>query len=96
MRKPQREIFERALSRLGAPAANAWHVGDHPMADVAGSSAAGLSAIWRHVPYWPEPASQAFTIHPLNELIPLLESAGPGQSLKLRPETAVRRTGKPG
>lgn len=73
VRKPEREIFERALSRLGVLPANAWHVGDHPLADVAGSSAAGLSAIWRYVPYWPEPASQAFTIQALGELIPLLE-----------------------
>lgn len=76
VRKPEREIFERALSRLGVLPRNAWHVGDHPMADVAGSSAAGLSAIWRYVPYWPEPASQAFTIHTLGELIPLLQNVG--------------------
>jgi putative hydrolase of the HAD superfamily len=73
VRKPEREIFERALSRLGVLPANALHVGDHPVADVAGSSAAGLSAIWRYVPYWPEPASQAATIHALAELIPLLD-----------------------
>jgi putative hydrolase of the HAD superfamily len=73
-RKPDRRIFERALSRIGVAPEHAWHVGDHPMADVAGAHAAGLTAIWRHVPYWPEPACQAFTIHQLGELLPLLES----------------------
>lgn len=75
VRKPERAIFERALSRLGVAPASAWHVGDHPMADVAGASAAGLSAIWRHVSYWPEPASATFTIHALGELMPLLDAA---------------------
>ena len=74
IRKPDRRIFELALSRLGMVAAQAWHVGDHPMADVAGAHAAGLTAIWRHVPYWPEPACQAFTIHQLGELLPLLDA----------------------
>lgn len=72
LRKPDRRIFERALARIGVAPEHAWHVGDHPMADVAGAHAAGLTAIWRHVPYWPEPACQAFTIHQLSELLPLL------------------------
>ncbi|HTV21014.1 MAG TPA: HAD family hydrolase [Polyangiaceae bacterium] len=74
IRKPDRRIFELALSRIGVSAEEAWHVGDHPMADVAGAHAAGLTAIWRHVPYWPEPACQAFTIHELSELLPLLDA----------------------
>lgn len=73
VRKPDRRIFELALKRIGVAAEQAWHVGDHPMADVAGAHAAGLTAIWRHVPYWPEPACQAFTIHELRELLPLLD-----------------------
>jgi putative hydrolase of the HAD superfamily len=75
-RKPDRRIFERALARIGVGPEQAWHVGDHPMADVAGAHAAGLTAIWRHVPYWPEPACQAFTIHQLGELLPLLDAEG--------------------
>jgi putative hydrolase of the HAD superfamily len=76
LRKPDRRIFERALARIGVAPEHAWHVGDHPMADVAGAHAAGLTAIWRHVPYWPEPACQAFTIHQLGELLPLLDAEG--------------------
>jgi putative hydrolase of the HAD superfamily len=73
LRKPDRRIFARALERLGVPAAQAWHIGDHPTADVAGAHAAGLTAVWRYVPYWPEPATRAFTIFNLAELLPLLE-----------------------
>ena len=74
LRKPDRRIFERALARIGVAPEHAWHVGDHPMADVAGAHAAGLTAIWRYVPYWPEPACQALTIHQLGELLPLLDA----------------------
>jgi putative hydrolase of the HAD superfamily len=75
LRKPDRRIFERALARIGVAPEHAWHVGDHPMADVAGAHAAGLTAVWRYVPYWPEPACSAFTIHSLRELLPLLTKA---------------------
>jgi putative hydrolase of the HAD superfamily len=75
VRKPDRRIFESALRRFGAAPAQAWHVGDHPMADVAGAHAAGLTAVWRYVPYWPEPATRAFTIVALADLVPLLDAA---------------------
>lgn len=74
LRKPGRRFFELALQRAGVRAAEAWHVGDHPMADVAGASAAGLTAIWRRVPYWPEPASAAASIDALGELVGLLDA----------------------
>jgi putative hydrolase of the HAD superfamily len=44
--KPEPEIFELALDTLGAPAEQAWHVGDNPVIDVAGAKAAGLTAVW--------------------------------------------------
>jgi len=72
IRKPDRRIFELALKRIGVVAERAWHVGDHPMADVAGAHAAGLTAIWRFVPYWPEPACKDHTIHQLSELVSLI------------------------
>lgn len=74
LRKPDRRIFELALERLGVSPRQAWHVGDHPAADVAGASAAGLTAVWRYVPYWPAPASASHTLHSLSELLPLLDA----------------------
>ncbi len=73
VRKPERQIFERALGRLGVAAEQAWHVGDHPVADVAGAHAAGLTAVWRYAPYWPEPATCSHMILELAELITLLD-----------------------
>jgi putative hydrolase of the HAD superfamily len=78
VRKPDRRFFELGLRRAGVAAAEAWHVGDHPTADVAGAAAAGLTAIWRYVPYWPEPAAAAATIQALSELLALLDGAPPG------------------
>jgi HAD superfamily hydrolase (TIGR01509 family) len=43
--KPRRELFERAAERLGLPPAQIVHVGDNPVADVAGAKAAGMRAI---------------------------------------------------
>ncbi len=44
--KPSAEIFQRALERLGADAADALHVGDSPELDGAGAAAAGVDWIW--------------------------------------------------
>ncbi|MEN8183583.1 MAG: HAD-IA family hydrolase [Myxococcota bacterium] len=43
--KPDRRIFEHALTRLGVPAAEAVYVGDDADADLAGAHGAGLAAI---------------------------------------------------
>jgi HAD superfamily hydrolase (TIGR01509 family) len=44
VRKPDPEIFHRALRRLGIPAAHAFYAGDIPEVDVAGAHAAGMPA----------------------------------------------------
>jgi putative hydrolase of the HAD superfamily len=43
--KPDPAIFRAALDRLGAPAADAIHVGDSVEHDVAGARAAGIEAV---------------------------------------------------
>lgn len=43
--KPRRELFDRAAARLGVPNAAVVHVGDNPVADVAGAKAAGMRAV---------------------------------------------------
>jgi putative hydrolase of the HAD superfamily len=50
IRKPDRQIFHRALDRLDTSPAQAVFVGDHPDVDVAGARAAGMHAIWRRDP----------------------------------------------
>ncbi|MFA5629994.1 MAG: HAD family hydrolase [Porticoccaceae bacterium] len=44
--KPSPLVFEFALRKLGVAARSAWHVGDHPVNDVAGAAGVGLGAIY--------------------------------------------------
>jgi putative hydrolase of the HAD superfamily len=69
LRKPDRRIFERALAKIGVDAAEAWHVGDHPVADVRGAFEAGLTPIWRRVSHWPAPDIPHRQIDSLDELL---------------------------
>jgi putative hydrolase of the HAD superfamily len=73
VRKPNAEIFERALSRLGVAADETWFVGDHPISDVKGAFDAGLTAVWKYTPYWTVPNMQAMHIQTLDELVQILE-----------------------
>jgi len=45
VKKPDRRIFEIALSRAGIPAAQALHVGDMYLEDIVGGRAAGLNTL---------------------------------------------------
>jgi HAD superfamily hydrolase (TIGR01549 family) len=56
VRKPDAEIFRRALHRLGTAPHEAIFVGDHPIVDIAGARAAGMRAVWKRTPYWNAPA----------------------------------------
>lgn len=46
--KPNREVFDHALSATNVAANEAWHVGDNLYADIGGAKNAGLSAVWIH------------------------------------------------
>jgi len=69
VRKPERAMFERAAARLGVAPQECCHVGDHPEVDVAGAMAAGMTAVWKRVPYWPEPSKAVPTIDTLGEVL---------------------------
>ena len=47
MRKPQPEIFLKALRELNATPQEAVFVGDDPEADIRGAQGAGMNAIWK-------------------------------------------------
>ena len=53
VRKPDAEIFHRAVTRCAVKASEAIFVGDHPETDIAGALGAGLRAAWKVTPYWP-------------------------------------------
>lgn len=69
--KPDPRVFTLALDKVGAPAAQALHVGDSFASDVAGALGAGLSACWYNPGAHPAPAggpSPTFAIRTLAEL----------------------------
>jgi putative hydrolase of the HAD superfamily len=53
--KPDPEIFHRCAQRLGVSSADCIFVGDHPLVDVPGALAAGMTPVWieRHL-RWPD------------------------------------------
>ena len=70
VRKPDAEIFHRALARCGVEPSEAIFVGDHPDADVGGALQAGLRAVWKVTPYWPCNHDVPF-IRQLSQILPL-------------------------
>lgn len=80
MRKPDPEIFHRALKRLDVPPEAAVYVGDNPDADIAGAQAAGMRTVWRGSVYWPQTPDAHATcldIRNLPAVIRQLEAAPP-------------------
>ncbi len=68
VRKPQPEIFHWAVRRLDTIVEQVVFVGDHPESDIGGAKGAGLKAIWKRNPFWPEPYTLDAIIDELNEL----------------------------
>ena len=73
--KPDERIFRVALAALEVKPDEAWFVGDNPVSDILGASAAGLTPVWiRSTHTWPQEHRQPrYQIDSLNELIPLIE-----------------------
>jgi len=74
VRKPNPEIFQRVLRRLGAAPAEAVHVGDDLVADIAGAKRSGMRAVLVRASYPSElPVAPDAHIRNLGELLPALE-----------------------
>ncbi len=81
-KKPDRRLFQRALDRTGAVAADTIHVGDMAFEDVLGARNAGVRAALMHrgreslfpsfPPLLPEAVGEALVVSGLRELLPLL------------------------
>jgi len=52
IKKPNAEIFNRALSKLGVSANESLYVGDHPINDVEAAKKVGMRAIWKRNDAW--------------------------------------------
>jgi putative hydrolase of the HAD superfamily len=71
-RKPQVEIFQRAMNRLGVSASDSIFVGDHPEADIVGAKGAMMKTIWKRNLSWTEAKEADAIIDELNEIPPIL------------------------
>ncbi|WHZ02880.1 HAD family hydrolase [Neobacillus sp. YX16] len=69
IKKPDPEIFKRALKQLNVPPQQSIYVGDHPENDVKAAQNAGMIGVWIKDPHWQ--AEVEFIINDLSE-IPLL------------------------
>jgi putative hydrolase of the HAD superfamily len=73
VRKPQAEIFQRALDRLGVDAHNSIFVGDHPQADIVGAKGAKMKTIWKRNRSWTEANEADAIVDELNEIPAIVE-----------------------
>ncbi|WP_028596439.1 HAD family hydrolase [Paenibacillus assamensis] len=67
-RKPEKEIFVRALQRLKVEANEALYVGDHPINDVQASIDVGMKGIWKKESYYTREVQADATIEDLIQL----------------------------
>ena len=54
---------------MGVAPPECCHVGDNPEVDVAGAVSAGMTALWKRVPYWNQPSKDVTTIDTLSEVL---------------------------
>jgi putative hydrolase of the HAD superfamily len=52
IKKPDPEIFKRALKLLNVPPQQSIFVGDHPENDVKAAQNAGMIGVWKKDPHW--------------------------------------------
>jgi putative hydrolase of the HAD superfamily len=57
IKKPDFEIFQRAVNRLGIAANEAVFVGDNPTVDIEAAQKSGMRAVWKKSHYWGHCAS---------------------------------------
>jgi len=76
VRKPDKEIFMRALNKLGATGDQSLFVGDHPDNDIAASRAVGMKAVWKRNSHFEANVEADAVIDDLEELIPIVFEIG--------------------
>ncbi|HWA71045.1 MAG TPA: HAD-IA family hydrolase [Polyangiaceae bacterium] len=70
VRKPDPEIFRRALQRLALRADEVWFVGDHPVLDIEAAAGVGIAPIWRRTTHFSAPRAAHRQIDTLSDLLP--------------------------
>jgi len=72
LRKPDKAIFNRALSRLGVAAEHALFVGDHLENDIRASREVGMRAVWKRTDQLETVVDAVAVIDDLEELISIV------------------------
>lgn len=68
IKKPDEEIFSRALIRLGVNPEEAFYIGDHPENDIRASRSVGMRAIWKEDSFYHDNFERDESIKDLIEL----------------------------
>ncbi|MGG2091577.1 HAD family hydrolase [Bacillus sp. S13(2024)] len=74
LKKPQAEIFLRAIERLGITPEESVYVGDHPENDVIGARNVGMHAIWKKDVFWGNQFTDEHVIDDLRELLSIVNT----------------------
>jgi putative hydrolase of the HAD superfamily len=72
VRKPNPEIFHRAIRRLNATVKTSVYVGDNPEIDIDGARNAGMKAVWKRNAIWLLATAADGVIDDLGELMRLV------------------------
>ena len=74
IKKPQAEIFLRAIERLGVKPEESIFIGDHPENDVIAARNVGMHAIWKKDTFWGQPLTGEHVIEDLQELLHIVNT----------------------
>lgn len=80
LRKPDSEIFLRALNNLNLKPEESVYIGDHPDNDVKASRKVGMKGIWKEDLWYADSFERDFTIRDLIELKTICYSKGEGMN----------------
>lgn len=79
MKKPQPEIFYKALKQLSVLPEESIYVGDHPVNDIEGAQRVGMKTIWKRDPYFGS-AATPYKIDDLEEITDIVDTVNESQS----------------
>ncbi|MCM3162027.1 HAD family hydrolase [Metabacillus litoralis] len=73
IKKPDREIFIRALSKLGVSSDESMFVGDHPVNDIEAAKKVGMKTIWKQNTHFSHAPAADYCVTDLIEIIDIIE-----------------------
>jgi putative hydrolase of the HAD superfamily len=78
MKKPDHEIFEKALKQLNVLANECVYIGDHRENDIKAARKVGMKTIWKKDIYWDDVEAD-FIIEDLSEILIIIEKMERGR-----------------